>query len=357
MRKRDLPPLVLGILITAVAACRPTPTLPNANSPAALEPEWAEPAVDPATIAPATASIPLAASPPVFASSPIAPTAEVAFESGQLLGSDRAGLSLRIPSDWIDLTAQSNIPAMGNRLGINLVFAADSERTGRSLLAGKAFARGAYVSGLIVTPNAPTADPTAALADLLRAAAPTAVPLTAPAPVVSANGVAGVALEVSDGPIGVNASATDLRTRVVLYLPEADSGYSSWVVLLLSASTPRWPAAAPLFDAMLASVRVGAVGPDAMAPGTVAQAGSIAVRGQLVGERDRARATLSPAVDDLWTFDAAANQYVSLTLTAEEPQLDAALTLLGPDRQTIAHIDNGYAGATETVIDLLLTQP
>lgn len=350
MQKRDLPPLVLGILITAVAACHTTPTLPADTGPAVLEPEWVEPTVapTPAESDPAAAA-PIEASPPVFVSSP---PALATAEDGRLLGSDRAGLSLRIPVDWIDLTAQSNVPAMGNRLGINLVFAADSERTGRSLLAGKAFARGAYVSGLIVAPGAATADPAAALTELLRAAAPTAVPLTAPVEVVSANGVAGVALEVAGGPIGVNAAATDLRTRVVLYLPEAGSASPAWVVLLLSASTSRWPAVAPLFDAMLASVRVGAAG-----PGAVAQTGSIVVRGQLAGERDSAGATLEPAVSDLWTFDAAANQYASLALAATEPQLDLALTLLGPDRQTIAHIDNGYAGATETVTDLLLAQP
>ncbi|MBX7254528.1 MAG: PPC domain-containing protein [Candidatus Promineofilum sp.] len=351
MQKRDLRPLALGILITAVAACRTTPTLPTDAGPAVLEPEWVEPTVNPtpADFAPAAVSSPLETSPPVFVSSPAAPATT---EDGRLLGSDRAGLSLRIPADWIDLTAQSNIPAMGNRLGINLVFAADSERTGRSLLAGKAFARGAYVSGLLVAPGAATADPAAALTDLLRAAAPTAVPLTAPADVVSANGVAGIALEVADGPIGVNAAATELRTRVVLYRPEADSASPSWVVLLLSASTSRWPAVAPLFDAMLASVRVGAGG-----PGAVAQAGRIVVRGQLAGEGDSAGATLEPAVSDLWTFAAAANQYVSLALAATEPQLDLALTLLGPDRQTIARVDNGYAGAMETVTDLLLAQP
>jgi len=357
MQKRDLPPLVLGILITAVAACRPTPTLPTDAGPAVLEPEWAEPTIDPIPVA--SDSPPLEASPPVFVSSPAAPATA---EDGQLLGSDRAGLSLRIPADWIDLTAQSNIPAMGNRLGINLVFAADSERTGRSLLAGKAFARGAYVSGLTVTPGAATADPAAALTELLRAAAPSAVPLTAPVDVISANGVAGVALEVADGPIGVNATATELRTRVVLYRPETESADPAWVVLLFSASTSRWPAIVPLFDTMLASVRVGAVVPEAVAPGAVApgalaQAGSIVVRGQLAGGRDSAGATLLPAVNDLWTFDAAASQYVSLTLAATEPRLDLALTLLGPDRQTIAHVDNGYAAATETVTDLLLVQP
>ena len=345
MQKRGLPTLVFGILITAVASCRPAPVLPNADSPPALEPEWVEPTVAVVTPAPA-------ASPPSFAASPVA----LAVDDRPTLGSDRAGLALRLPAEWIDLSAQLDIPAMGNRLGVNLVFAADSERTGRSLLAGKAFDRGAYVAGLLVTPSATADDPAAALAALLRVAAPAAVPLTAPAAVTSANGVPGVAMEVADGPIGLNAAApNDLRTRVVLYTPDnqaANGGEPAWVVLLLSASAHRWQSYAATFDAMLATARVGRVG-----PGAVAQAGSVVVRGRLSGDRDTVTGTLAPAVDDLWTFSSQGPRYVSLFLTAGEPPLDPVLTLLGPDRQTLLQVDNGYSGATESVTDLLLTQP
>lgn len=352
MRKRDLPTLVFGILITAVASCRATPMLPNSD--AVLEPERVEPTIAANTV---PMALPAQAS-PSFAGSPVA----LAADDRPTLGSDRAGLALRLPPEWIDLTAQLDIPAMGNRLGVNLVFAADSERTGRSLLAGKAFDRGAYVSGLIATAIAPAADPAAALAALLRAAAPTAVPLTAPRAVTSANGVPGAAIEVAAGPVGLSAAApNDLRTRVVLYAPAdgrpAADGETVWIVLLLSASAHRWETYAPAFDAMLASARVGGVGPGGIGPGVVAQAGSVVVRGRLEGDRDSVTATLAPAMDDLWTFSGQGPRYVSLFLMAEEPQLDPVLTLLGPDRQTLLHVDNGYSGATESVTDLLLTQP
>ena len=255
---------------------------------------------------------------------------------------------------WVNLSDQLDIPAMDNRLGINLVFAADSERTGRSLLAGKAFSAGAYVAGLVVTPTDPAADPATALIDLITAAAPTAVRLTSVAPVTSANDVSGVAVEVADGPIGLNAAApNDLRTRVVLFTPPAADGEApSWIVLLLSASTDRWSQFAAEFDRMLASTRVAGV-----RPGVAAQEGNVVVRGQLAGERAEAAATLEPAVNDLWTFTIDDSRYVSLFLSADEPPLDPALTLLGPDRRPIARVDNGYAGVTESITDLWLTQP
>jgi hypothetical protein len=345
MQKRDLPTLVFGILITAVAACRSPTELPASNDATPLEPQWAE----------TSAALPTAtfAADP-FAAPTSAPPLPTPADDRQTLGSDRAGLALLIPPDWVNLSDQIDIPAMGNRLGINLVFAADSERTGRSLLAGKAFSDGAYVAGLVVTPTGPAADPTTALIELLTAAAPTAVRLTDVVPVVSANGVNGVTVEVADGPIGLNAAAPhDLRSRVVLFTPPAAGGDApSWIVLLLSASTEHWAQVAAEFDGILASARVAGV-----RPGVAAQEGNVVVRGQLAGERAQAAATLEPAVNDLWTFTVDAGRYVSLFLSANEPHLDPALTLFGPDRQTIAHVDNGFAGVTEAITDLLLTQP
>jgi len=351
MQKRDLPTLVFGILITAVASCRPTTELPAAN-----------PTLEPAVTA-AAASLPETPGPDDAPAMPTIPSAAgpttTPADGRQPLGSDRAGLSLRIPPDWVNLSDQIDIPAMGNRLGINLVFAADSERTGRSLLAGKSFAGGAYVTGLVVTPPTAAADPAAALVELLTAAAPTAVRLTPVMPLVSTNDVGGFVVEVADGPIGLahvaaspNAAPNELRTRVVLYTPLPGDAPPTWIILLLSASTDRWTQVAATFDEMLATVRVAGV-----RPGIVAQEGNVVVRGQLEGDQAQVGATLEPAVNDLWTFTVAANQYVSLFLAPTEPPLDPTLTLLGPDRQTITRVDNGFAGVTESITDLLLTQP
>ena len=347
MQKRDLPCLVFGILITAVASCRSTTDM-NGLTP--LEPEWVEnttPAVAGQTDA-GFDSDPVEAVPPTVSPLPLP-----ASDGWRPLGSDRAGLSLGIPPDWVNLTDQVNVPAMDNRLGITLVFAADSERTGRSLLAGKSFERGAYVTGLVVTPPILATDLATGLVHLVTAAAPTAVRLAPPEPIVSANDISGFAIDVVDGPIGLNTAApNDLRTQVILFAPPASGGDgASWIVLLLSASDADWSRYAALFDQMLASARVFDV-----RPGVTAQEGNVVVRGRLEGDRDLVSATLERDVNDLWTLDAAGNRYISLFLRPEEPGLDLALRLLGPDRQTVAHVDNGYAGATESISDLLLLQ-
>jgi hypothetical protein len=349
MQKRDVPYLVFGILITTVASCR---SAIDNNDLTTLEPEW----VETSTVAVSGVGGETPADPAAEASAePPLPSPLPTTDDWQPLGSDRSGLAVSIPPTWVNLTDQINIPSMGNRLGINLVFAADSERTGRSLLAGKSFGSGAYVSGLIVAAPAPTADPATALVDLLTTAAPSAVRLTPITPVLSANGVSGFSVDVGDGPIGLNVSEPDdLRTRVVLYTPPAVNGAStpSWIALLLSASAGRWDQNVELFDRMLQSVRVFDV-----RPGVTTQEGNVVVRGELSGDRDLVSATLERGVNDLWTFTSAGNRYTSLFLRPEEPQLDLTLTLLGPDRRTIARVDNGYAGVTESTTDLLLTQP
>jgi hypothetical protein len=347
MQKRDVGYLVIGMLITAVASCG-SPS--DDDGPSTLEPEWA--ATSPAAVASQREETPPVGSPTEPPLPPPLPTAD----DWQSLGSDRAGLSLSIPPTWIDMTGQINVPTMGNRLGINLLLVADSEHTGRSLLAGKSFANGAYISGLIVSPSVSSAaDPAAALIELLAAAAPSAVRLTPVVPVVSANGVTGYAVDVGDGPIGLTISEpNDLRTRVVLFTPPPVDGAaaSSWIVLLLSASGSRWEQNVLLFDRMLQSARVFDV-----RPGMSAQEGNVVVRGALRGDRDVVGASLERGVNDLWTFTTGGNSYASIFLTPEDPQLDLTLSLLGPDRHNVARVENGYAGMTESTTDVWLAQP
>lgn len=344
MQKRDVPYLVLGCLITAVA-CRPSPQ----SDPSTLEPEWSA-TRNPITNATGSQAAPTDAPPP--ADEPPLPPAPPAADEWPTLGSPRAGLSLAIPPDWVDLTDRSSVPAMGNRLGIDLILAADSERTGRSLLAGKAFTDGAYVSGLIVAAPAAVSDPAAALVELLAMAAPSAVRLTAVAPLQSANGINGLMVDVADGPVGLNIAANDLRTRVALFTPPAaDEAAETWIMLLLSATAEHWSRYAAMFDRVLQSVEV--YNPASGAP---TQAGNV-VRGELRGERDEVTAHLASGVRDVWTFSSAGNRYASLRLSPTEPYLDLTLTLLGPDRQTVARIENGYEGVTESTADLWLPQP
>ncbi len=345
MQKRDVTCLVFGVLLTAAAACR---AIPNPDNATTLEPEWTEPATT--AESDSNQPAPSAAAEFIAPTSPPSPTAD----DWPTVGGDRMGLSLAIPPTWINLTDQIDAASMNNRLGINLLLAADSERTGRSLLAAKSFSDGAYVSGLIVTPRAAAVDPATALAELLATAAPTAVRLTNIESIVSANGVAGLVVDVGNGPIGLNVIApNDLRTRVALFMPPATVATApAWIALLLSASTENWGQNVELFERMLHSARVFDV-----RPGVTAQEGNVVVRGELRDDSVQVEATLAAGARDLWTFTTAGTQYASLFLQPEDAPLDLTLTVLGPDRQTIALVENGYAGMTEATTDLLLTQP
>lgn len=345
MQKRDLPYLIFGILITSVASCR-SPIDPVEST--TLEPQWSETST--AAVAEHLGPSPEAVEP---TSVPPPPTALPPTDEWQQLGSDRAGLSLAVPASWANLTEQLDTPVMSNLMGVNLLFAADSEQTGRSLLAGKPFAAGAYVSGLIVTPPASTVDAAAALTSLLMSSEPTAVRLTPIMPIISANDVAGYFIDVTNGPIGLNAAApNDLRTRIALYTPPAADGLPpSWFAVLLGASSAHWDAYDDVFDRTLRSVRVFNV-----RPGTP-QPSAVIVRGALPGERDTLETTLEGAVNDQWTLTIDSGRYASLFLRPGAPHLDLTLTVLGPDRQTVARIDNGYTGAAESITDLPMPEP
>lgn len=341
MHKRDAPILVLGILITAVASCRPATV---ENNPTGQEPErdlavTAAPTSEPDPAGPTT--------------EPHRPSPPSVSDEWLTLGGPRAGLSLAIPPTWVNLTDQIDIQAMGNRLGINLVFAAESERTGRSLLAGKPFVNGAYVTGLVVAPPPGATDPAAALVELLATAAPSAVRLTTVSAIQSANGVAGYVVDVGDGPVGLTvADPDDLRTRVALFTPPAAGETTAWIVLLLSASAGRWDRHVESFNRMLQSTNVYE-----MRSSLEVQEGSAIVRGGLDGDRAHAGGTLERGVNDLWTFDIPAGRYATIALQPAEGHLDLSLTLWGPDRSNVARIDNGYNGALESAADLFLAQP
>lgn len=349
MQKRDLPYLLLGFLLTATSSCR---TMIDSNGQATVEPELALTAI-------ATVDPPTAAPEPTDTSSPIQsatapmlsePTAEAAWRP---VGDDRDTLSLAIPDTWTDLSAEIAAPALGNRLGINLLLAADSERTGRSILAGKPFIEGATVTGLLAEPRAGD-NLAAAVAGWVGEVAPEVTIVAEPVALASRNGVPGVALEVVGGPVGLALPGQEeLHTRLAVYAPESTGdSTAAWVVVLQSASSALWPNVVDQFDEMLSSVLV-----QPTRPGSRAADLDVIVRGQLEGDRDLVSVTLERGINDIWTFNAAGNRYTSLFLRPEEPQMDMTLTLYGPERQTIARIDNGYAGSAEAVTDLLLDQP
>ncbi len=353
MPKRDLRYFLLGVLITAATACQPFAEDPGQTT---VEPE--------VVIAPTvTATVGVLVEPTISVPTmppPASPTALTDLESPELapepwstIGDERSGLALPVPPGWVNLTDEVTVPAIGNRLGINLLLVADSERTGRSLLAGKSFDNGAYVAGLLAE-SFPGGSPVEQLASWLLASEPALEVVGQPVSVVSANGLPGAYVDLVGGPVGLSIpELTGLRTRVAAFeMPAVDGRPSPSLILLLSATSDRWDALIDEFDAILQATQTNPI-----RPGTAVSDRGLIVRGELEGDRDLVSAVLEPGVSDVWTFTTSGNRYTSLFLRSDETQLDLTLTLFGPDQQTIARVDNGYAGAGEAITDLRLGQP
>jgi hypothetical protein len=149
--------LLVGLLVTTSIACKPTAE------------EMAEP-FDPALTAPASTAVARQATtiPDATATPPQSPTAApTTAHQWQIVGGAAAGLQFTVPSTWFNLSRQLDATAVTSPLGLITLLVADSERTGRSLLANKTTGQGAYAAALIAELDMPTGSPSAGLNRLL----------------------------------------------------------------------------------------------------------------------------------------------------------------------------------------------
>ncbi len=348
MQKRRLRVIVFGFLITAVTACRPLvdpnnqltqEAEPGVTPSVAIARQENEPSITPpATIEPTT--IPQ-----------VAPTSVPAGDSWKSIGGEAAGVQLNIPGDWVDLSAQLDTPTAVNQLGVGILLASDTDRTGRSLLAGKGIETGAYVQVVRVAadPAASTGSAADTLAVLLGQLQPAIQPLGPAAPITSSNGIGGAMVEVTGSPVG--AAGQNVQTRILLFLPPSAQPETpaAPLVVLLGAAVNEWERFANTFMQMIAAIVVYPVG------GADSATEATTVLGQLP-EEGRIAGTLRQGLNDLWSFPTSGNRYVTLGLRPDDPHLDLTLTIFGPGGETIARIDNGFAGDTEVAADLFLPQ-
>lgn len=348
MQKRRLRVLVFGFLITAVTACRP---LVDPNNQLTQE---AEPGVTPSVAIARQESDPSITPPPTIEPTlmpPVDPTTVPVGGGWKSIGGEAAGVQLSIPGDWVDLSTQLDTPTAVNQLGVGILLASDTDRTGRSLLAGKGIETGAYVQVIRVTvdPTAPTSNAADTLAVLLAQLQPAVQPLGAAVPITSSNGLAGATVEVTGSPVG--AAGQNVHTRTLLFLPPSalPETPSAPLVVLLGAAVNDWQRFADIFTQIMASIAIYPAG------GASSTTEAATVLGQLP-EEGRIAGTLRQGLNDLWTFPTAGNRYVTLGLRPDDPHLDLTLTIFGPGGETIARIDNGFAGDTEVAADLFLPQ-
>ncbi|MCB9421497.1 MAG: hypothetical protein H6667_16960 [Ardenticatenaceae bacterium] len=360
MPNRILSSIVIGVLLLTVSGCRTIPEdelLPDGTDEVQLSNTTpvATATTPKATVTPTprTTDVP----PPPPRPTP-QPTSSL-IPDWERVGSKSSGLEFSVPLSWVSLTDSIDTAAATSPLGLTVLLLADSQRTGRSLLAGKELNEGAFAAGLISNQTLPASDPVTALTQLM-ADQGTAVTLLTEAQLVKADVgsdvVVGASIDISGDPLGfLDSGGEGLRTRLLLYLSDSDSSAQDGrtaTLFLFSALADQWEVNryGEIFDQMAASIIIHDV-----QTGYTLSGGDADVMGSLIDGRVLS-GELTEGVKNVWTFTVESASYVTLSLEPEDDILDLTLTLISPFGQTIAQIDSGYAGDTEVAADIYLME-
>ncbi|NKQ34222.1 MAG: hypothetical protein HF973_01255 [Chloroflexi bacterium] len=274
----------------------------------------------------------------------------------RILGNEKTGLQLTVPPDWVNLTGAIDTAVATNQLGLIVLLTADSEQTGSNLLGGKPLESGAYAAGLIsrldLPPNTPQTALTRLITELNLTLANGAPPV--PVTIINAAGgqIPGAYVDLIGSPLPFSQSnATELRTRLYLFTSALGGavGQQTQALFLLTAPAASWEQYAAEFAQMADSLIIHNIYNN-----YVLSDGSANVVGSL-GEQDMVNGRLEADVKDVWTFRLEEPRYATISITPEDKALDFTWTLYSPTGQTIAAVDNGYAGDAEVMTDQLLT--
>ena len=354
MRRCNRQWIAIGTLIIILAACQPTTedeTVPDTTTVAPLTP-LATAVTQLATVTPSPR--PDDVVPPPIKPTP-QPTSSLAG-SWQLVGGETVGLALRIPPGWTDLSPALDVAAATNPLGLSVLLLSDSQRTGRSVLAGKDLTSGAYGVGLIAGQVTAADDPVAALNRVISDLETAVIPLgqTQPITATTTSGVVnGAVIEIDGDPLGFfEKGQGQLRARLLLFLSKTGGVSDDYAasLFLFSAPVAVWGQYSDIFDQMARTIVLY----DSPADQTLS-AGHANVRGALPDGREL-DGQLEEGVKDVWTFSVDEAVYATLSLAPEGPALDLTLTLISPTGQTVTRVDSGYAGDTEIAADIFLTE-
>ncbi len=287
---------------------------------------------------------------------PPTPFPATAVSGWRILGNEKTGLQLAAPPDWVNLTGAIDTAVATNQLGLIVLLTADSEQTGGSLLGGKPLESGAYAAGLISRLDLPPTTPQAALSRLVAefnlAPANSAPPIAVTVANAAGGQIPGAYVDLIGSPLPFSQSnAAELRTRLYLFTSALGGavGRQTQALFLFTAPAAQWAQYAAEFEQMADSLVIHNIYNN-----YVLSDGSANVVGRL-GERDMVNGRLEAGVKDVWTFRLEEPRYATISVTPEDKALDFTWTLYSPAGQTIAAIDNGYAGDAEVMTDQLLT--
>ncbi|MCA9921117.1 MAG: PPC domain-containing protein [Anaerolineales bacterium] len=343
--------LFLGALLVVITtACRPMTEEENNLRSTENVPVITRPA---AVVQQATATNELPEDATQFP--PPEPTAVPTTQSNQQsIGSEASGIQFNVPQTWVNLSGELNTPLAANSLGLIVLLAGDSIRTGSALLANKQIADGAYAAGLITNLTFSTASPTASLTELLTTYPVTVIGSSTPVTAVSSVSadIPGAYIDIEGAPLIFGGESENLRTRIFLFsiTTANDSQFAlpTQAIFLFSASAAQWANYEKTFTEIAQSIVIHDIFDNLQI-----NDGTTIVSGQL-GEQDVINGRLTAGSSDLWTFSGENGRYATITVTPDNTDLDLIMSLISPSGQTIAEIDNGFAGDTEVVIDLLL---
>ncbi len=341
--------LVLGLILIFVVAC----SKPQVEEERDLSTEIA-----PSPTSGQEATSTTSSTTPTNAPPPLPTAIPTTARSGwQTIGNSTSGLQFEVPGSWQNLTSQIDTAVATNPLGLIVLLAGDSSRTAESLLGGKPIENGAFAVGLIshldLPPNTPQATLTRLTTQLnLPPADGDPVPVTA----VTATGsqIPGAYIDIVGDPVGLAVNAAEsLQTRLFLYTTTLGGAVSqsTQAIFLFTAPITFWDSFAPTFNEIAETAVIHNLNTN-----YTINDGKSNVIGSL-GETDMVIGELQPGNKDIWTFTLDEPRYGIISIKPDNNALDLTFTLFGPNGQTIANIDNGYAGGTEVITDLLLTEP
>jgi hypothetical protein len=262
----------------------------------------------------------------------------------KVVGSESLGLQFAVPPSWVEVAGLSPGRAGAGLLAPHSLMLADSDATGRALLAGERVESGAFVLALVTNLSGDRhewlgAHPGASMRALLGAEAGQ---LPAVQEISSLNSpvLKGAYVDVDHDPFGIlPIPVIGLRLRLVLYAaPESGTA----ILFLLGAPLQVWPEKYKIFT----SIAETAVWHDV----ELATLWGNLESGDLVNGR------LSKAATDIWAFQGESGRYATIAVTPLDSSIDLTLTLVNSAGRTLESVDNGYAGDKEVLADVLLRQ-
>ena len=341
--------LVLGLILIFIAAC----SKPQVEEERDLSTEIApSPTSGQATTTTTSVTNPTNAPPPLPTALPT-----TARSGWQTIGNATSGLQIELPGSWQNLSSRIDTAVATNPLGLIVLLAGDSGRTSESLLGSKPIENGAFAVGLISHLDLPPNTPQATLTRLttqLGLPPANGEPVLVSAATPTGTQIPGAYIDIVGDPLSLTVNAPEtLQTRLFLYTSTLGGAVNqpSQAIFLFTAPTAVWETYAPTFNEIADTAVIHNLNTNYSI-----NDGKSNVIGNL-GETDMVNGQIQSGIKDIWTFSIEEPRYATISIKPENSDLDLTFSLFGPNGQTIANIDNGYAGSTEIITDKLLTNP